>query len=87
MCRWMVWSGSSFATGIQPDVESGADRQRAVGARTRTLDHLVETLADRFLTPAWMPRLPGTPANTVHNPSERSGPCAAGSPTPDRPSS
>jgi carboxylate-amine ligase len=55
-------------------VDGGADRQRAIAARTGTLDHLVETLADRFTL-------------TDDPPTERSGPCAAGSPTPAPPSS
>jgi glutamate---cysteine ligase / carboxylate-amine ligase len=49
--------------------DGGADRQRAIAARTGTLDQLVKTLADRFTL-------------TDDPPTERSGTCAAGSPTP-----
>ena len=52
----------------------GADRQRAIVAHTATLDQLVATLADRFIAPTDKPS------------TERSGLCAAGSPTPAPPS-
>jgi carboxylate-amine ligase len=60
-------------------LNGGAGRQRAFAARTATLDQLVENLAARFVAPDG-PRSEHTITDTPS--AERSGICAAGSPTP-----
>ncbi len=64
---------------------TGADRQRASAAQDASLQHLVASLAGRFLCAA------GDPGGAVERPdmttnhTGRSGLCAAGSPTPAPP--
>ena len=66
---------------------NGAERQHALVAPSGRLDHLVMTLADRFTAPRLRTASEARNGHTSDNPTERSGPCAAGSHTPALPSS
>ena len=66
---------------------NGAERQHALVAPSGRLDHLVMTLADRFTAPRLRTASEARNGHTSNNPTERSGPCAAGSHTPALPSS
>lgn len=61
---------------------NGADRQRALAARNARLEHVVASLAEQFHAP----ERASSQAEPVHpSTTERSGSCAAGSHTQDRP--
>jgi glutamate---cysteine ligase / carboxylate-amine ligase len=65
----------------------GADRQRALAAGPRGLADLVARLAGRFLARGELTAAEDqTQVNKYNTPTERSGPCAAGSHTPVPPS-
>ncbi len=66
---------------------NGADRQRAHVATSGRLDHLVMTLADRFVVPSLRTATETSTVHASHNSTERSGTCAAGSHIPALPSS
>ena len=61
---------------------NGAERQRALVARSGRLDYLVMSLADQFLAPRSRTATEARNGNKSDNSTERSGPCAAGSHTP-----
>jgi glutamate---cysteine ligase / carboxylate-amine ligase len=65
---------------------NGAERQRALVAADGHLDHLVVNLARRFLAPPSHTATESRRLRASHTPTERSGPCAAGSHTPVLPS-
>ena len=65
---------------------NGAARQRAFAARHERLDELVARLADGFLAPDGPAAVARDDPRNMSDPTERSGPCAAGSHTPAPPS-
>ena len=66
---------------------NGAARQRAFAARHGSLDQLVAALVDQFLAPRRPTVIARDELRPAPHPTERSGACAAGSHTPDLPSS
>ena len=66
---------------------NGAERQRRFVAENRRLDELVASLADQFRAPDSRSATVGEERGQTDTPTERSGPCAAGSHTPALPSS
>ena len=66
---------------------NGAERQRALAARSGSLDHLVVSLAGQFLAPRLRTATEARNVHTSDNPTERSGTCVAGSHIPVRRSS
>ncbi len=65
---------------------NGAERQRALVARSGRLDYLFMGLADQFLAPRSRTATEARNGNKTDNSTERSGLCAAGSHTPAPPS-
>ena len=60
---------------------NGAERQRGFVIPNGGLDELVVSLADQFLAPRSRAATEARNGHTSDNPTERSGPCAAGSHT------
>jgi glutamate---cysteine ligase / carboxylate-amine ligase len=73
---------------VQPlAAANGADRQRAFVAANGRLSELVASLAHRFLAPDWPAVVARDDPRQLRDPTERGGPCAAGSHTQAPPSS